>query len=108
MKKEEFLSRYKNLTESIRELEASKVRLRNEFIEANRLFQDGDKVVVTYNRGQKKVKEVLFIEKAVVETYFGEVCYKFLKCKRDGNASKHHAYIYKFLDIELYNEEKHG
>ncbi|MFN9319435.1 MAG: hypothetical protein ACK58Q_02530 [Chitinophagales bacterium] len=83
MKKEEYLEKKKIINDKIESLKLELKNLDNSLILTNAQFNIGEKVIL--GKGTKKER---FAYVYNIGEYWGEINYKFLKSKKDGEMSK--------------------
>lgn len=96
MKKEEFILANAQIFKEIEALRQTRERLENEYIAANRRFQNGQKVLI---RG----KSIAFVTRAKIG-FNNEIQYDFVKCKKDGTPSMISDYCSDHTCVEPLND----
>ena len=99
MKKLDYQEQKSQIEDSIKALTEEKTRLTNRYIELNKKFDVGQKVVVT---DANETEHIGFVSKIFVG-YKADVEYKFFKCKKDGTPSKHELWLWKITDVKAFS-----
>ncbi len=99
MKKLDYQEQKAQIEDSIKALTEEKTRLTNLYIELNKKFNIGQKVVVT---APNETEHIGFISKIFVG-YKADVEYKFFKCKKDGTPSKHELWLFRTTDVKAFS-----
>lgn len=87
-KEEQFVKEYQSKHDLIESIELEQSILENEYIESNRIYKDGQRVLATLKSEQIE----LVVKSAYVNFVNGKIEYKFYSVKKNGEPSKFEFY----------------
>ncbi len=99
MNKTEYQKQKSKIEEHIKSLIEEKEILKEKYIKSNQEFCKGQRVIITDVKGRRHIGFVSYIS---VDNK-GGFNYRFLKCKKDGNPSKHELWVFRINDIKAFN-----
>jgi hypothetical protein len=92
MTKSEYIKNKQKIEDQIRDLRQKLKYLKSEYIEANRIFKDGEKVKVTNATNSKE--KFAFVYGYTVDSFSNDLVPKIKRCKKDGTMSKVNDYLW--------------